>query len=99
MFEIFIGAVLPFFLLAIPKTRVKKGVQILACSLILVGVFIKRFMFIVMGFAVSPLGPIEASYAPSMVEILVTIALWAIGILIFTLAVKILPVKVPEEGH
>ena len=99
MFEIFLGAVLPFFLLAIPKTRVKKGVQILACSLILVGVFIKRFMFIVMGFAVSPLGPIEASYAPSLAEILVTLALWAIGILLFTLALKVLPVAVPKEEH
>ncbi len=73
--------------------------QILACSLILIGVLIKRFMFIVMGFAVSPLGPIEAAYAPSLVEIMVTLGLWAIGILLFTLAVKVLPIEVPEEGH
>ncbi len=98
-FEIFLGGVLPFFLLAIPKTRVKRSMQILACSLILIGVLIKRFMFIVMGFAVSPLGPIEAAYAPSLVEIMVTLGLWAIGILLFTLAVKVLPIEVPEEGH
>jgi molybdopterin-containing oxidoreductase family membrane subunit len=99
MFEIFLGGVLPFFLLAIPKTRVKRSVQILACSLILIGVFIKRFMFIVMGFAVSPLGPIKAAYAPSLVEIFVTLALWAMGILMFTFAVKVLPIENTEEGH
>lgn len=99
MFEIFMGAVLPFFLLAIPKTRVKRWAQILACCLIMVGVFIKRFVFIIMGFAVTTLGPMETAYAPSIPEILVTLSLWAIGILLFTMAVKVLPVEVPKEGH
>ena len=99
MFEIFMGGVLPFFLLAIPKTRVQRRFQILSCVLILIGVFIKRFMFIVLGFAVTPLGPNGVAYAPSLVELLVTLALWSIGILIFMFAVKTLPVKVPEEGH
>jgi molybdopterin-containing oxidoreductase family membrane subunit len=97
--EIFLFGVLPFFLLAIPRTRKSTGIQILACSFILVGVFIKRFMFIVMGFALSPIGPVKSSYVPTLVELLVGAGVWAVGALVFVLAVKLLPVKVPAEHH
>lgn len=97
--EVFLFGVLPFFLLAIPKTRTSTPIQILACSFILTGVFIKRFMFIVMGFAVSPIGPIASSYIPTLVEFLVGTGVWAIGALIFIIAVKLLPVKVPAHHH
>lgn len=97
--EIFLFGVLPFFLLAIPRTRKSTGIQILACSFILVGVFIKRFMFIVMGFALSPIGPVKSSYVPTLVELLVGTGVWAVGALVFILAVKLLPVRVPVEHH
>ncbi len=97
--EVFLFGVLPFFLMAIPKTRTSTPVQIIACAFILIGVFIKRFMFIVMGFAVSPLGPIPSSYVPTLVEILVGSGVWATGALIFVLAVKLLPVEVPAHHH
>jgi molybdopterin-containing oxidoreductase family membrane subunit len=97
--EIFLAGIIPFFLLAIPKTRVSPLIQIVASTMVLIGIFLKRFLLLVMGFAISPIGPVRVSYFPTLVEILITLAVTAVGVLIVTIAIKLLPMEVPEGGH
>jgi molybdopterin-containing oxidoreductase family membrane subunit len=58
--------------------------------LIIVGIWIEKGMgLIIPGFIPAPLGEVW-EYSPSPVEILVTAGIWAIGLLVFTLILKII---------
>ncbi|RJQ52063.1 MAG: hypothetical protein C4521_10985 [Actinobacteria bacterium] len=97
--QLTVFGLLPFLLLMHPKTRRTNWIMATSCGLIVTGVFIKRFMLLAMGFGVSPLGPFDNRYVPTLVEVAVTVALWALGLLIFTLAVKLLPLQGAQEEH
>lgn len=97
--EILLAGIIPFLLFAIPKTRTSPTVQIIASTMVLIGIFLKRFLLLVMGFAISPIGPVRVSYIPTLVEVLITLAVMAVGVLIVTIAIKLLPMEVPEGGH
>jgi molybdopterin-containing oxidoreductase family membrane subunit len=68
-----------------------------ACILSVVGIWIEKGMgFVVPGFLPTPLGEI-VEYTPSFNEILVTVGIWGLGLLVFTILVRIsLPVL---QGH
>jgi len=85
-----------FALLAPRSTRHKPAVQLTAASMYVVAVFLKRYSLMAMGFAVSPIGQHSAPYAPSLVEVLLALGILALGMLLVTLAVKLLPLEVPE---
>jgi Ni/Fe-hydrogenase subunit HybB-like protein len=51
-----------------------------------------------MGFAVDPLGAHAAPYMPSLAEVLIALGLLGIGVLLVTLAAKLLPLAVPEDA-
>ena len=60
-----------------------------ACVLTIVGIWIEKGMgLIVAGLIPSPLGEI-VEYTPSANEVLVTLGIWAIGLLIYTIFVRI----------
>ena len=76
----FIGSVHPL----------RKNVTMLniAAVLTIIGVWIEKGMgFVIPGFVPTPIGEIY-EYTPSMIEIGVTIGIWALGFLIFTLLAK-----------
>lgn len=89
--------VVGFLLFLIPVTKKNFVSFNLACVLIVVGVWIEKGLgFIVPGFIPTPLGEIW-EYAPQMPEIMITVGVWGIGLLFYTLAVKIaIPIETGE---
>ena len=61
----------------------------LACVLLIVGIWIEKGMgLIVPAFTPTPLGEI-VEYTPTLNEIKVTLGIWAFGLLVFTIFVRI----------
>jgi len=78
-----------FLLLLNPKTRQKLSTLNLACVLIFIGVYIEKGMGLVFpGFIPGTLGEIY-EYFPNALEFWVSIGVWAMGMLIFTVLTKI----------
>jgi len=72
-----------------PISRRKEWVLLLACSMCFVGLWIEKGMgLIVPGFIPSTLHEI-VEYSPSMIEWKVMVGIWALGLMIFTVALKI----------
>jgi len=91
--------IIAFALLAGRKTRHIPAIQITASALYVIAIFFKRYTLMSMGFAVGPLGQTQNPYIPSLVEALIAIGLLSMGMLFFTIATKILPLRVPLEEH
>ncbi|MDH5751698.1 MAG: polysulfide reductase NrfD [Deltaproteobacteria bacterium] len=71
------------------KLRANQTLFNVACALAIVGVWIEKGMgLIIPGFIPTPLGEI-LEYSPSWAEIWISIAVWCIGFLIFTLLAKV----------
>lgn len=89
--------VLGFLIFLIPVTKKNFVTFNLASVLIVVGVWIEKGVgFIVPGFIPTPLGEVW-EYVPRMPEILITVGVWGIGFLFYTLAVKIaIPIETGE---
>lgn len=88
-FQLWIGMVLPFILLLIPKLRVQPMIQVLASVLVLIAVFIGRYEYVIGGQLV-PLWkgtwyPDLIAYAPSMTEWGLVILGAGIGLLIYAI--------------
>jgi|Deesub1362A_J573_1020465.scaffolds.fasta_scaffold00105_28 molybdopterin-containing oxidoreductase family membrane subunit len=94
--EIFIFGILPFLLLWYPKTRKNITVLTVSSIFVLIGVFLKRFAFLGLGFGINPLGH-TGVYVPTLPELAITMAVWAIGILIVTISIKLFDMK--TEPH
>jgi molybdopterin-containing oxidoreductase family membrane subunit len=61
---------------------------LVACALCVVGVWIEKGLaLIVPGFTPTPLGEVRA-YTPTLTEVLVSLAIWAFGTLLFTILAK-----------
>lgn len=89
--QLWLGMVLPLTLLLMPKLRVQSLVQILASVLVLIGVFIGRYEYIVGGQLV-PLWqgtwqPDLIAYTPSLTEWGIVIFGVGIGLLIYAVGV------------
>ncbi|GAB4343089.1 MAG: polysulfide reductase NrfD [Desulfobulbaceae bacterium] len=86
-----------FFLFLRPQTRENLFTMNLACVLIITGVYIEKGMGLVIpGFIPGALGEIY-EYAPTFIEKSITIGVWALGALIYTLLLKIaIPVYTGE---
>jgi Ni/Fe-hydrogenase subunit HybB-like protein len=97
MWTALIFNVLGFLIFLIPITKKNFWTFNLASILIVVGVWMEKGVgFIVPGFIPTPLGEIW-EYVPRMPEILITVGVWGIGFLFYTLAVKIaIPIETGE---
>ncbi len=89
--------VLSFFLFLIPRTRRNYVTLNIACVLIVIGVWIEKGMGLVIpGFIPTPLGEVW-EYTPRLYETMITVGVWALGIFIYTLALKIaIPIELGE---
>ncbi len=77
------------FLLLIPKTRYNLTTLNIACILAFVGIWIEKGMgLIIPGFIPTPIGEIW-EYYPTMPEIVITLAVWALGFFVYTLLLKV----------
>ena len=82
--------IVAFVIFLIPATRKSFVTLNLGCVLIIVGIWIEKGMgLIIPGFIPSPLGEVW-EFIPTTIEILVSMGIWAIGLLILTLILKII---------
>jgi len=88
-----------FALLAGRKTRHLPYIQLTAAALYVLAIFLKRYALMAMGFVINPLGTHRSVYVPSLTEVLIALGLLCVGLLIMTLAAKVLPLQVPEDEH
>ena len=86
-----------FLIFLFPRTKKNFITLNLACVLIVVGVWLEKSLgFILPGFIPSPMGEIW-EYWPKTTEILISIGVLGIGLLIYTLALKIaIPIETGE---
>jgi molybdopterin-containing oxidoreductase family membrane subunit len=76
-------------ILTLHPLRSRRGVASIACVLAIVGVWIEKGMGLVIpGFVPTPLGEVF-EYVPSWGEVFVSLGIWALGILVFTLLAKV----------
>lgn len=89
-FYIFGGLVLPALLVLIPRTRTIRG-MVVAASLVIVAMWVERYLIVVTGFRV-PLMPYSpANYAPTWVEWSILTGAFALFALIVSVFVKLFP--------
>ena len=69
----------------------------IGCLLIIIGIWIEKGMgLIIPGFIPAPLGEVWG-YAPTLIEVLVSIGIWSIGALTLTVILKvIIPIELGE---
>jgi len=92
--------VIAFFIFLVPSTRKRLTTLNLGCLLIIVGVWIEKGPgFVIPGFVPDPLGEIY-EYIPNLLELMVSFGIWAVGLLIFTLLMKVaIPIETGEFSH
>lgn len=96
LFEIAMGTVLPIFILLHAVRRKNITGVLVASVMILVGVFVMRYDFIVAAQVYPVLNPHSFSYLPPMMEVLLIAGILGGFFLAYTLGEKFLPLK--EEG-
>ncbi len=96
VFELIIGALVPIILLATKLKNTKAVIVASAC--ILIGVFAMRYSIIVGGQVIQAYGGPVGEYVPRFGEWQVVIGFWAIGALLYTLAVRYLPLQARAQG-
>jgi molybdopterin-containing oxidoreductase family membrane subunit len=89
-----------FFLFLFPSTRKRLSTLNLGCLLVIVGVWIEKGPgFVIPGFVPDPLGEIYV-YVPNLLELMVSFGIWATGLLIFTLLMKVaIPIETGDFSH
>jgi molybdopterin-containing oxidoreductase family membrane subunit len=92
--------VIAFFIFLVPSTRKRLTTLNLGCLLIIIGVWIEKGPgFVIPGFVPDPLGEIY-EYIPNLLELTVSFGIWALGLLIFTLLMKVaIPIVTGEFTH
>ncbi|MDO8785368.1 MAG: NrfD/PsrC family molybdoenzyme membrane anchor subunit [Syntrophales bacterium] len=79
-----------------PATRRREGILAMSCAAVFVSLWIEKGIFFVpAGFIPSPLGRVF-EYSPTAPEIIITLGIWAMGLLILAVLYKI-AVSVKEE--
>ena len=82
-------AIVSLFLLLIPKLRKQTGILALASVTVIASLWIDKGMgMVITGFVPNPLGKV-VEYIPTGPEIMITVAIYAIGFLILTVLYKI----------
>lgn len=78
-----------FFLFLIPQTRENYVTLNIGCVLIIIGVYIEKGMGLVIpGLVPDTLGEIF-EYAPTGIELLLTMGIWATGLFVYTLLLRV----------
>ena len=78
-----------FFLFLIPQTRENYVTLNIGCVLIIIGVYIEKGMGLVIpGLVPDTLGEIY-EYSPTGIEILLTMGIWATGLFVYTLLLRV----------
>ena len=84
-------------ILTIHALRGRRAFLSVACVLAIVGVWIEKGMgLVVPGFVPTPLGEVF-EYSPNRGEVFISLGIWAVGLLVFTLLAKVaIPIEVGD---
>lgn len=87
-------------ILTVHPLRTRRGFLSIACVLAIVGVWIEKGMgLVVPGFVPTPLGEVF-EYSPHWGEVFISLGIWALGMLVFTVLAKIaIPIELGELRH
>jgi len=89
-------SVLSLIFLITPVTRRREGILAMSCAAVFVSLWIEKgICFVTTGFIPSPLGRVF-EYSPTGAEVIITLGVWAMGLLILTVFYKT-AVSVKEE--
>lgn len=89
-------AIVALILLIFPSTRKNESTLAIACAAVFLSLWLEKgFGFILGGFIPNPFGKV-VEYWPTMIEVLITIGVWAIGLFILTVLYK-MAIKVREK--
>ncbi len=91
---------LAFLILVVPSIRRNFTMLNIACVFLFIGVYIEKGMGLIFpGFIPGTLGEIY-NYMPNSLELWISLGVWAIGLMIFTVGAKItIAIKTGEIGH
>lgn len=103
--EIIIGVVIPMILFSLKKVRQNANGLFIGAVILLIGMILNRFD--VSWFGVTHSDPLtyiptfmgKVTYFPTLPEVLISVGIFAFGVLAFGLAVKYLPVFEEEKHH
>ena len=92
--------VIAFIIFLVPQTRKRLTTLNLGCIFVIIGVWIEKGPgFVIPGFVPDPLGEIF-EYIPNLLELMVSFGIWALGLLVFTLLMKVaIPIETGEFTH
>ena len=92
--------VIAFIIFLIPQTRKRLTTLNLGCIFVIIGVWIEKGPgFVIPGFVPDPLGEIH-EYLPNLLELMVSFGIWALGLLVFTLLMKVaIPIETGKFTH
>jgi Ni/Fe-hydrogenase subunit HybB-like protein len=92
--------VLAFIIFLIPQTRKRLTTLNLGCIFVIIGVWIEKGPgFVIPGFVPDPLGEIH-EYLPNLLELMVSFGIWALGLLVFTLLMKVaIPIETGKFSY
>ncbi len=112
LFEVVVGLLVPFVILAIRPLRQRPAVVATAGGIAIVGIFVHRLNLVLNGLSfpnieLPPGLPVGRPggvtsfaesyfYVPTIIEWLVVLGVLAFGALVFTISVRILPLKEPD---
>jgi molybdopterin-containing oxidoreductase family membrane subunit len=112
LFEVVVGLAVPFLVLAVGPLRRRPGWVVLASAISIAGILVHRLNLVLNGLSVPnialppglPIGVSQvgssfaetAAYVPTVIEWLVVIGVLAFGGLLFTAAVRYLPMREPD---
>ncbi|MBI5389737.1 polysulfide reductase NrfD [Candidatus Woesearchaeota archaeon] len=97
VFEILLGTLIPVFILLHPRTgRTISGI-FTASLLVLIGIFVMRYDFVIAGQILPLLRGGLPSYAPTLFESLIAIGIIALCAFLYTLGVKYFPLLKNEK--
>lgn len=85
------GLVAPFMLLALKGTRTRRGVA-LASAMIVVGVFLERYLIVVTPLLFPNLPGEPQAFLPTTSEIVMVVGVYGLGVMLVALATKLFPV-------
>jgi Ni/Fe-hydrogenase subunit HybB-like protein len=93
--EMIIGVILPIILFSMPAVRQSRGGVFWSAVLVIIGLIFNRFNVSMLALAIRP----GYSYTPHWMEIAISLGLVVVALIVFQIAIRLLPLTHLEESE